>query len=63
MLFRDAIYDSLKEMEKNQAWLAKEAGVDRAVISRYMNRKRIPRADMFMMICKILHIDPLSIEF
>jgi transcriptional regulator with XRE-family HTH domain len=53
----EIIRTRLAELGKTQTWLGREAGVTRATVSLYSQRKVIPKEDVFKKMCAALGIE------
>jgi len=58
-LLANQITEAMEGMSLSE--LARKTGLNRQQLHRYINGQAVPRADSFMKICNILHIDPWSI--
>lgn len=52
----DLISDRLEELDENQSWLAQQVGVCKAMASRYVHGKSIPKPLVLKKISKVLGI-------
>lgn len=52
----DLVRRRLKELGKNQSWLAEKVGVSRAAVSLYATGRNIPCDDIFRKVCYALEV-------
>ena len=55
-LFSSLLKGRLKEISKNQSWLAREIGISSAMVSNYINGKNVPTDKNFKKICQVLDL-------
>ena len=58
----EIIIKTLKELEKNQSWLAKQIGVSRQVVSNYTHAKIMPRKPVLEKIFSALELPYKTLE-
>lgn len=56
-IFADNLRSLMYEVGISQNELAKEIGVDKSVISRYLNKQTMPSIKNFLNICYVLECD------
>ena len=61
-LFSSLLKGRLKEISKNQSWLAREIGISSAMVSNYINGKNVPTDKNFKKICQVLDLSYRTLD-
>lgn len=56
-IFADNLRDIMQEVGMGQNELASKIGIDKAAVSRYLNKQIIPSLTTYINICVALHCD------